>query len=105
MWLYWGQEKEIVQERMIKEMKFMTAANHYTSAESERRGAAGSRLPMTRFFGRMTAELTESKVVLLVWGAFCTMLTVSSAIDPLGGEMVRQDRSVPVVTGNTFIKE
>ena len=45
------------------------------------------------------------KVVLLVWGAFCTMLTVSSAIDPLGGEMVRQDRSVPVVTGNTFIKE
>lgn len=26
---------------MIKEMKFMTAANHYTSAESERRGAAG----------------------------------------------------------------
>ena len=26
-------------------------------------------------------------------------------IDPLGGEMVRQDRSVPVVTGNTFIKE
>lgn len=58
-----------------------------------------------RFFGRMTAELKESKVVLLVWGAFCTMLTVSSAIDPLGGEMVRQDRSVPVVTGNTFIKE
>lgn len=53
----------------------------------------------------MTAELKESKVVLLVWGAFCTMLTVSSAIDPLGGEMVRQDRSVPVVTGNTFIKE
>ena len=33
------------------------------------------------------------------------MLTVSSVIDPLGGEMVRQDRSVPVVTGNTFIKE
>ena len=62
-------------------------------------------LPMKRFFGRMTAELKESKVVLLVWGAFCTMLTVSSAIDPLGGEMVRQDRSVPVVTGNTFIKE
>ena len=77
----------------------MTAANHYTSAESERRGAAGSRLPMKRFFGRMTA------VVLLVCVAFCTMLTVSSAIDPLGGEMVRQDRSVPVVTGNTFIKE
>ena len=76
---------------MIKEMKFMTAANHYTPAESEKRGAAGSRLPMKRFFGRMTA--------------FCTMLTVSSAIDPLGGEMVRQDRSVPVVTGNTFIKE
>ena len=45
------------------------------------------------------------KAVLLVWGAFCTMLTVSSAIDPLGGEMVRQDRSVPVGTGNTFIKE
>lgn len=90
---------------MIKEMKFMTAANHYTPAESERRGAAGSRLPMKRFFGRMTAELKESKVVLLVWGAFCTMLTVSSAIDPLGREMVRQDRSVPVVTGNTFIKE
>ncbi len=70
---------------MIKEMKFMTAANHYTPAESERRGAAGSRLPMKRFFGRMTAELKESKAVLLVWGAFCTMLTVSSAIDPLGG--------------------
>lgn len=86
---------------MIKEMKFMTAANHYTPAESERRG----RLPMKRFFGRMTAELKENKAVLLVWGAFCTMLTVSSAIDPLGGEMVRQDRSVPVVTGNTFIKE
>lgn len=90
---------------MIKEMKFMIAANHYTPAESERRGAAGGRLLMKRFFGRMTAELKENKAVLLVWGAFCTMLTVSSAIDPLGGEMVRQDRSVPVVTGNTFIKE
>ncbi len=66
----------------------MTAANHYTPSESERRGAAGSRLPMKRFFGRMTAELKESKAVLLVWGAFCTMLTVSSAIDPLGGEML-----------------
>ncbi len=62
----------------------MTAANHYTPAESERRGAAGGRLPMKRFFGRMTAELKENKAVLLVWGAFCTMLTVSSAIDPLG---------------------
>ena len=68
----------------------MTAANHYTPAESERRGAAGGRLPMKRLFGRMTAELKENK---------------ASAIDPLGGEMVRQDRSVPVVTGNTFIKE
>lgn len=53
---------------MIKEMKFMTAANHYTPAESERRGAAGGRLPMKRFFGRMTAELKENKAVLLVWG-------------------------------------
>lgn len=90
---------------MIKEMKFMTATNHYTPAESERKGVAGSRLPMKRFFGRMTVELKENKAVLFVWGAFCTMLTVSSVIDPLGGEMVRQDRSVPVVTGNTFIKE
>ena len=46
----------------------MTAANHYTPAESERRGAAGGRLPMKRFFGRMTAELKENKAVLLVWG-------------------------------------
>ena len=27
----------MVQERMIKEMKFMTAANHYTPAESEKK--------------------------------------------------------------------
>ena len=98
-------QEKMAEKLMAKEMKFMTAANHYIPAESERRGAAGSRLPMKRFFGRMTAELKENKAVLLVWGAFCTMLTVSSAIDPLGGEMVRQDRSVPVVTGNTFIKE
>lgn len=76
----------------------------YTGRIRKKRRSRG-RLPMKRFFGRMTAELKENKAVLLVWGAFCTMLTVSSAIDPLGGEMVRQDRSVPVVTGNTFIKE
>ena len=90
---------------MIKEMKFMTAANHYTSAESERRGAAGSRLPMKRFCGTRTGKLKKVRVVLRVWGGHGAMLTVSFTIEPLGGEMVRQDRSVPVVTGNTFIKE
>ena len=44
----------------------MTAANHYTPAESERRGAAGGRLQKKRFFGRKTAELNENKVDLLM---------------------------------------
>ena len=83
----------------------MTAANHYTPAESERRGAAGEQAADEKILrkddGGIEGEQGGSSCV----GAFCTMLTVSSAIDPLGGEMVRQDRSVPVVTGNTFIKE
>ncbi len=65
------------------------------------RGQAADEKILRKDDGGIEGEQGGSSCV----GAFCTMLTVSSAIDPLGGEMVRQDRSVPVVTGNTFIKE
>lgn len=83
----------------------MLAANHSTAVELKKRDVTESELPVKRFFERAAAKLKGSKAVLLMWGAFCTMLTISSAIDPLGGEMSRRDRSVHVLTGNTFIKE
>jgi len=86
----------------LKEMRMVMAANTYTRLK--KRGAAEETLKKN-FLERSWEKLQKSKTVLLVWGAFYAMLTVSSAVDPLGGEMSRHDRSAPMITGNTFMKE
>lgn len=78
------------------------AVNPYIRQE---KNCAAEGTAKKNFLGRALRKLQKSKTILLVWGAFCTMLTVSSAVDPLGGELSRQDRSAPVLTGNPFVKE
>ena len=54
----------MVQERMIKEMKFMTAANHYTPAESERsRGQAADEKILRKDDGGIEGEQGGSSCV------------------------------------------
>lgn len=86
----------------VKEMRVVMAVNGYMQREEKEIVRENEK---KNFLRRVLEKLQKSKMVLLVWGVFCTMLTVSSAIDPLGGELSRQDRSAPVLTGNPFVKE